>query len=155
MLVWPTLAPTRITRAHSYRLNESAPHGRPDAREKPQFLARKRRVAGLPRGSVRPARPVGSQKHSLFLSGSACPHSPERQSRWATGPAVRRTALLALGPKLGKKVQPNSPPNSQPRVSLTAAPLALRRSFARLGKSCQNAQAHFDDFPPKAGRAMV
>ncbi|WP_300853270.1 hypothetical protein, partial [uncultured Rikenella sp.] len=24
---------------------------------------------------------------------------------------------------------------------------------ARLGKSCQNAQAHFDDFPPKAGRA--
>ena len=26
---------------------------------------------------------------------------------------------------------------------------------ARLGKSCQNVQAHFDDFPPKAGRASL
>ncbi|WP_297831900.1 hypothetical protein, partial [uncultured Rikenella sp.] len=41
------------------------------------------------------------------------------------------------------------------RVSLTAAPLSLRRVFARLGKFSQNAQAHFDDFPFKAWRAFV
>ena len=44
--------------------------------------------------------------------------------------------------------RPKAQPNSPPRVRLTAAPLSLRHVFARLGKSCQNAQAHFDDFPP-------
>ena len=32
---------------------------------------------------------------------------------------------------------------------------APRSSFARLGKSCQNAQVHFDDFPLKAWRASL
>ncbi len=58
----------------------------------PERNSNSRRASGVLRasrgGGVRPARPVGSQKHSLFLSGSACRPSPP--SGFAAGRQGRR-----------------------------------------------------------------
>ena len=98
-----------------------------------------RRVAVRRMGWRRTARLSESQKHSQQFS------SP-------LGPARRENRLRFSRPK---QAQPKTRPSSPPRISLTAAPLSLRRVSARLGKSCQNVPAHFDDFPPKAWRAAL
>ncbi len=127
-----------------------------------------RRVAVRRAGWRRTARPVGSQEQHLLHhpnpSVSACRPSPRAAKPLgdkagglkvarATPHSQPKYVELVLGLKHSQQVQPKALPNSLPRVRPIAAPLALRRSFARLGKSCQNVPAHFDDFPPKAWRA--
>ncbi len=152
-------------------------------------------------GGCGPRDPLGRKSNTSFTAQSCrvrpVAHPPKRQSRWATRPAVRRTALLALGPNSSPKLGParrenrnrfSRPKNSTaqsttqfsapclphcgsacapPRLPSPAAYLAglaecqpaeyallgeratnfTHRLTARLGKSCQNTQASFDDFP--------
>ena len=96
----------------------------------------KRRYASLRCGRLRPARPFGSQEHSMFLSGSGC-----ALRGWAEGPARRENRNRFSRPKN----------EHAPGLRPVSASLRLRcrsAAFSRaLGKSCQNAPAHFDDFP--------
>ena len=66
------------------------------------------RVAGAQHGSA--------QSTTLISCIRPVAHPPERQSRWATRPAVRRTALLALGPKPVKRFSPIHRLNPNPML---------------------------------------
>ncbi len=56
-----------------------------------------RQVAALRLPGRRTVRLEEQQKQRFFFRFRPVAHPPERQSRWATRPAVRRTALLAFG----------------------------------------------------------
>ena len=111
----------------------------------------------------RTARAVGPQQFrpnhrpfiTIFCQVRPVAHSPERQSRWATRPAVRRTAKARstarpkskprARPGAARKpatvfepeeqAQPNPRPKAKPSspssVGLTAAPLSLRHVYRR------------------------
>ena len=97
-------------------------------------------LAPLMRRCARGRRPKGristAQGSTTCTAPIQAPLSAQRGGKTVAGFPARRTA------------RPKARPSSLPRICLTAAPLALRHVSARLGKSCQNAPAHFDDFPP-------
>ncbi len=74
--------------------------GGSDAREERQLSTRKRHVAGLPRGGVRPARPKGSQEQSSQSPPQFCRVQPvalfsgvrPRRASLSPRTAIRRTA---------------------------------------------------------------
>ena len=76
-------------------------------------------------GGCGPRDPLGRKSNTSFTAQSCrvrpVAHPPKRQSRWATRPAVRRTALLALGPnsspKPGQKQSPKHSPHHSPILS--------------------------------------
>ena len=138
-------------------------------------------LAPLMRRCARGRRPKGrtsiAQSPSLILSSHSVDFSlsPTPPSGFAAGrrgrrfgepryslsdqiPAqssARHGSKTDYGFEPEEQSQPKAQSSSPPRVGLTAAPLSLRRVFARPGKSCQNMPTHFDDFPPKARRAAV
>ncbi len=78
------------------------------------------------------------QNSPPILSGSTCrPSPPERQSRWATGPTVRRTALLALSSS-GRSLR-------GPKRAWRVAGLRGRR--LRPARLCES-QEHSPKLPP-------
>ncbi len=141
-----------------------------------------RRVAVRRLGWRRTARLCEPQK----LGQQHKPNSPPKFHSKARPSAAGKP--ITVFPPEEQQAQPKAEPSSLPRISLTAAPLSLRRAcrrprqflpdwpsanrqnmsfkragdgflarsgffacsslFARLEKSCQNAQVHFDDFPP-------
>ncbi len=85
------------------------------------------------RPSAQARRFYEPQKHGPFVL-SAPPTRRYSVALAEDGDSVRNRAIRS---------QPKARPKALPRVRLTAAPLPLRRVFARLGKSCQNAQSAF------------
>ena len=106
----------------------------------------KRRCASLRGGRLRPAQPYGSQEHCQFVFGRSqrrtnikaeaaskrrCASPPHPG---AAGRPLTREPSYSLSPQIPARAQPKACPSSPPRVRLTAAPLSLRRVFARLAR---------------------
>ncbi len=90
---------------------------------------------GRPRGT-RPARLCESQEQSTHsppsLSGSVCRPSPRAVKPLGDKAGDSANRATRFQPKARPKAKPKARPSSPPRVSLTAAPLSLRRiSVAR------------------------
>jgi len=86
-----------------------------------------------------PPRGVAANCATLRVA-EAISHSPPHSAKFVLGAPPTRRYSVALAEDGGSKnranrSRPKTQPNSPPRVRLTAAPLSLRRSFARLRDS--------------------
>ncbi len=97
---------------------------------------------------VQPAERGGGELRGSTSRKSTANSSAQRDTKTVTGFRARRTATAPSSPQFSAPWPPHC-------GSAFAPPRFYAHSLsARLGKSCQNTQASFDDFPFKAWRAV-